>query len=88
MGLTKVFTHHPNPVSKEASINSSQQLAVLQQMKHTEGIQVHFLVWLRQFHADPVQKQGLVQLVPQVGLGPAHTRGMSCMTPEFKVPFW
>lgn len=34
MGLTKVFMHHPNPVSKEAFINSSQQLAVLHQMKH------------------------------------------------------
>lgn len=52
--LTKVSVHHPNPVSKGLSINIGQQLAVLHQIKHTEGIQVQFLVWLRRFPADSV----------------------------------
>lgn len=86
--LTKVSVHHPNPVSKGLSINIGQQLAVLHQIKHTEGIQVQFLVWLRRFPADSVWRQGLLQLLPRVRLGPAHTRGPSCLTPEFKVLRW
>lgn len=86
--LTKVSVHHPNPVSKGLSINIGQQLAVLHQFKHTEGIQVQFLVWLRRFPADSVWRQGLLQLLPRVRQGPAHTRGLSCLTPEFKVLRW